>query len=93
MIEQIRPPATERGTRSTGFGALCDAALALIATTRQAWALCEGAAAGAREPGAGRSEFAHPLLRIALDAKSSGMRRTRRMRLRARRRSGGPCFA
>jgi hypothetical protein len=58
-------------------------ALEVIATTRCAWAL-QGAA---DEPCADRVRIAHPLFRLALDAKSSGAARARALRARSRRRA------
>ena len=60
-------------------------ALAVIATTRYEWA-SRGAA---DEPVVDRARFAHPLFRLALDAKSSNAGRARGIRARARRRALG----
>jgi hypothetical protein len=62
---------------------LRQSALAVIATTRCEWAL-RGAA---DEPCAARARIAHPLFKLALDAKSSGAVRARALRARSRRRA------
>jgi hypothetical protein len=55
----------------------------VIAMTRYAWTL----RAAAAEHVLDRSRFAHPLFRIALDAKNSGAVRARALRARSSRRA------
>jgi hypothetical protein len=60
-------------------------ALAVIATTRYAWAV----QCAADEPTADCTRFADPLFRLALDVTSSSAARARAIRTRSRRRATG----
>ena len=61
-------------------------AVAVIATTRHAWALRGKASPSLDETDVDRTQFAHPLFRLALDANSSKFGRARGIRARSRRR-------
>jgi hypothetical protein len=62
-------------------------AAGVIEKTRRAWASRGIESASVEKSDAACARFAHPLFTLILDAKSSGVRRARRVRVRSRRRA------